>query len=127
MQNGEICEAGLACSKFEAGTCPKEYHYSPEEIDKRLQGGQLKEEEVPINLLPCPDGFNCRSLGQDCPNLHTEDEQIYFATKLSLEEQQMERLLQDKASMPPPIPPNILSQPLILPSIVRQIPVKHPV
>ena len=127
MQNGEICEAGLACALFDAGTCPKEYHYSPEEIVKRLQGGQLKEEEVPINLLPCPDGFNCRSLGQDCPNLHTEDEQIYFATKLSLEEQQMERLLQDKASMPPPIPPNILSQPLILPSIVRQIPVKHPV
>lgn len=110
MQNGEICEAGLACALFEAGTCPKEYHYSPEEIVKRLQGGHIKEEEVPINLLPCPDGFNCHSLGQDCPSLHTEDEHIYFATKLSLEEQQMVRLLQDKASMPPPIPPKILSQ-----------------
>ena len=82
---------------------------------------------MPINLLPCPDGFNCRSLGQDRANLHTEDEHIYFATKLSLEEQQMVRLIQDKAKEPPPIHPNILSQPLILPSMVRQNPVEHPV
>ena len=80
---------------------------------------------MPINLLPCPDGFNCRSLGQDRANLHTEDEHIYFATKLSLEEHQMVRLIQNKAKELPPISPNILSQPLILPSMVRQNPLEH--
>lgn len=84
----------MACALFDAGACPKEFHYSPDEIVNKLRGGQLEEQEVPINLIPCPDGLNCRTLGQDCPNLHTEDDHIYFATKLSLEEQQMVKLLQ---------------------------------
>ena len=68
----------------------------------------------------CPDGANCRSLGQDCQFHHSEAEQLFFGTKLSMSEHHKAGLQNYRPSYQPPNQPsNQRSPPKVRPTTIQ--------